>query len=136
MPASNADLVGVEFNSANLLCRVLRRTGVCCATLVLPALLALDGFVRASEPQAVLHALSIEQRPASTEPVRLPPIDSFLSEPAVGIEPFALAPIASFDLFETKRTSALSLGVGMPGDAKPSVGGWISFGYSNRGFGQ
>lgn len=84
----------------------------------------------------MVHAFSIEQRQASTAPVHLPPISSFLSEPAAGLEPFTLTPIASFELFEAKGPSAVSLGVGMPGDAKPSVGGWISFGYSNRGFGQ
>lgn len=91
--------------------------------------------VGAAEPSTVVYAITHGQRQASTEPVRLPPIDALMHEPAAGIEPFAFTSIASFDLFDTQGPSALSLGVGMPGDAKPSIGGWISFGYSGRGLG-
>jgi hypothetical protein len=125
----------VALNSAKLSLPSNRRIGFCSAILVLMVPLASVRVVGAAEPSTVVYAITHGQRQASTEPVRLPPIDALMHEPAAGIEPFAFTPIASFDLFDTQGPSALSLGVGMPGDAKPSIGGWISFGYSGRGLG-
>jgi hypothetical protein len=126
----------VEFKSTKLSHRLVRGSTLSSAALVLTALLASHGHVKAAEPQSVVQLITQRQRQVSPEPIRLPPIDAFLHEPAPGLEPFAFSPIARFDLFEAQGPSALSLGVGMPGDAKPSIGGWISFGYSGRGFGQ
>jgi hypothetical protein len=112
----------------------LRKSTSALAALV--SLLALGNLSQSSEPRLpVIHAINPAPRQPAVNPVRLPPIDLFSLQP-VETSAFAFTPIASFDLVDSETPPALTLGLGQPGGEKPSIGGWISFGFSGRGLTQ
>jgi hypothetical protein len=103
----------------------------------------LAGAARAVEPRfVVIRPVVAETKPVSAaqahpfvaSTVRLPPIESVTPKSIDATAPFSFMPIASLQFEDFNPAPAVSLGVGAPGGDKPSIGGWISFGYPSRGF--
>jgi len=88
-----------------------------------------SGFAAERQRPATLanescEIISVEPRARqrAAAPVRLPPV-----------EPVLFSPIAVEELHRFEPAPAVELGLGLPIDARPSIGGWIGVGYSGHG---